>query len=56
MELIVEAELNRSYLLEATEDLFHWRSIATVLNVDGKLRFTDPTPTTKCFYRISVQP
>jgi hypothetical protein len=56
MEITIQAELDRTYLIEATEDFQRWRSIASVLNTNGKLSFTDPTPTTKCFYRISLQP
>jgi hypothetical protein len=56
MEITLEGELGRNYLIEATEDFLRWRSIATVLNVNGKLRFTDPTPTSKCFYRLTMEP
>jgi hypothetical protein len=56
MEITLEGELGRSYLIEGTENFLSWRSIATVLNVDGKLQFNDSAPTSKCFYRVTMQP
>jgi hypothetical protein len=56
MEIMIEGQLNRSYLIEGTENFLNWRSIATVLNTDGKLRFTDSAATSKCFYRVTMMP
>ena len=49
--------LGRSYMVEASEDLVTWRQLPpAVVNTDGTLEFFDPAATTKCFYRVFMEP
>jgi hypothetical protein len=55
-EVGIEGALGRSYRIEGSEDLISWRSLGVVVNLENKLRFTDPSGASKCFYRILMEP
>src|SRR4029453_13587366 len=42
VQLCVNGEIGRTYLIEASTDLVNWTLVAAPLNSDGTLRFTDP--------------
>jgi hypothetical protein len=55
--LIIMGISGRSYLIEGSEDMIAWRSIATVLNDNnGVLQFNDPARTSRVFYRVKLLP
>jgi hypothetical protein len=55
MRLTIEGTLFRNYLVEGSENLSSWKSIATIRNLSGVLQFHDPTQA-RCFYRVKMLP
>jgi hypothetical protein len=56
VRLSIVGPRSRSYLIEGSEDLSLWKTIATVLNTSGTLQFSDPARPSRCFYRIKLLP
>ncbi len=51
-------EIGRTYTVEASPDLLNWTLIATALNSNGVLQFTDPAMSNlqRRFYRVTFEP
>ena len=57
MRLSITGIPNRNYLIESSENLISWRSVATVLNNNnGTLQFSEPGRTVRSFYRVKLLP
>jgi hypothetical protein len=51
-QIALEGQTGRTYRIEGSADLIHWRHVATVRNDSGVLRFNDPDAGDRCFYRL----
>jgi hypothetical protein len=57
MRMTITGIPNRNYLIESSENLVSWRSVATVPNnSNGTLQFNDPGRTVRSFYRVKLLP
>jgi PKD repeat protein len=58
VSLCINGEIGLLYTVEASPDLVNWTLLATAINSDGTLRFTDPARSNfpRRFYRVTAQP
>jgi len=58
VQLCLSGEIGRTYNVEASADLVYWTLIATAVNTNGTLQFTDPARSNlqQRFYRVTFEP
>jgi PKD repeat protein len=58
VQVCVSGEIGRSYLVQASPDLVNWTLIATAVNTNGSLVFTDPARSNfpQRFYKVFFDP
>jgi hypothetical protein len=58
VQMCINGETGRTYMVEASPDLVNWTLIAAPLNSDGTLRFADPARDNyrQCYYRVMFEP
>jgi len=58
VQFCIDGEIGRTYTVEASPDLSNWTLLATALNNDGTLRFTDPARSNfpQRYYRVTFEP
>jgi hypothetical protein len=57
MRMTITGIPNRNYLIESTDNLVSWRTVATVPNNNnGTLQFNDSARTLRSFYRVKLLP
>jgi hypothetical protein len=58
VQLCLCGEIGRTYNVEASADLVYWTLIATAVNTNGTLQFTDPARSNlqQRFYRVTFEP
>lgn len=56
IRLTLQGTRFRYYVVEGSETFGEWKSIATVLNVNGVIQFQDSAQPASCFYRLRLVP
>ena len=58
VQFCIIGDIQRIYTIEASPDLSHWTLLATALNSEGTLRFTDPARSNfpQRYYRVTFEP
>jgi hypothetical protein len=58
VQMCINGEIGRTYMVEASPDLVNWTLVAAPLNSDGTLRFTDPARDNyrQRYYRVVFEP
>ena len=58
VQFCLDGEIGRAYVVEGSSDLVNWTLLATSLNTDGVLRFSDPAKSNfpQRYYRVTFEP